>query len=103
MLTVERLQHVIAANPFSEAESDPKTLHCFFLSAAPDQPDMERLRLLKKDSERFELIDTVLYLHAPEGIGRSKLAAQVESAMGVPTTARNWRSVNKVRSLALDM
>jgi uncharacterized protein (DUF1697 family) len=47
----------------------------------------------KKESERFELIDSVFYLHAPEGVGRSKLAANAEKLLGVPMTDRNWRTV----------
>jgi uncharacterized protein (DUF1697 family) len=38
-------------------------------------------------------------LHAPDGIGRSKLAAKIEKTLGVPTTARNWNSVTKLLRL----
>src|SRR5262245_43995429 len=40
-------------------------------------------------SERFHLMDKVFYLHAPEGIGRSKLAANAEKLLGAPMTDRN--------------
>ncbi len=43
-----------------------------------------------------------LYLHAPDGIGRSKLAERVEKALGVPVTARNWRTVSTLRGMAAD-
>jgi uncharacterized protein (DUF1697 family) len=39
-------------------------------------------------------------LHAPDGIGRSRLAARVEQLLGVEATARNWRTVSKVAALA---
>ena len=42
----------------------------------------------------------MFYLHAPDGIGRSKLAANIEKVLGVPTTARNWRTVRKVMEMA---
>jgi uncharacterized protein (DUF1697 family) len=42
----------------------------------------------------------VFYLHAPEGIGRSKLAANTEKVLGVATTGRNWRTVRKVMAMA---
>ena len=103
VLTTDDLQNAIAANPFPDAENDPKTLHLFFLDSVPTQPNTDNLNVIKKDSERFELIGTVFYLHAPEGISRAKLAAKVEKAMGVPTTARNWRSANKVLALALSL
>jgi uncharacterized protein (DUF1697 family) len=45
-------------------------------------------------------MDQVFYLHAPAGIGRSKLAARVEQALGVAVTARNWRTVCKIMAMA---
>jgi uncharacterized protein (DUF1697 family) len=35
------------------------------------------------------------------GVGRSKLAARVEKALGVDATARNWRTVTAIRELAV--
>ena len=86
-------------NPFPEAESNPKALHLFFLAGEPDKPDTETLEQLKTDSERFKLSKSVFYLHAPDGIGRSKLAARVEKTLGIAVTARNWRSVCKIKEL----
>jgi len=37
----------------------------------------------RSPSERFHLGSRVFYLHAPDGIGRSKLATGVEKALGV--------------------
>jgi uncharacterized protein (DUF1697 family) len=103
ILSIQELREAIAANPFPEGESEPKTLHLFFLESAPTNPDMDRLQSLKTASEKFRLIDTVFYLYAPDGIGRSKLAANVEKAVGVAATARNWRSANKVMSMAAEL
>jgi uncharacterized protein (DUF1697 family) len=44
----------------------------------------------------------VFYLHAPDGIGRSKLASRVEKHLGVTATARNFRTVEKLMALALE-
>jgi uncharacterized protein (DUF1697 family) len=33
-------------------------------------------------------------------MGRSKLAANAEKLLGVPTTARNWRTVLRVMEMA---
>ncbi|TIT58732.1 MAG: DUF1697 domain-containing protein, partial [Mesorhizobium sp.] len=35
----------------------------------------------------------VLYLHAPEGLGKSVFANLIPRTLKVPGTARNWRSV----------
>jgi uncharacterized protein (DUF1697 family) len=97
------LDNAMALNPYPEAKADPKTLHLFFLASSPIEPDLQALCDLQRDSERFCLDGTVFYLHAPDGIGRSKLAAQVEKALGVPVTSRNWRSAAKIMDLAKEL
>ncbi len=81
-------------------ESEPKTLHLYFLAVTPERPDLDALERIKGERERFVLVDGVFYLHAPEGIGRSKLAANAEKLLGIPATARNWRTVGKVMEMA---
>lgn len=100
ILTLEALSKAIAENPFPDAVIDPSSLHLGFLSSSPKSPDMEKLAILRKDSERFLLTERVFYLHAPEGVGRSKLAANSEKLLGVPMTDRNWKTVCKVMEIA---
>jgi len=64
---------------------------------------MKALESLKSDSERFRLIGRVFYLHAPDGVGRSKLAAKAEKMLGVPMTDRNWRTVTTIQKLAQEL
>lgn len=66
LLKPDELEKAVKSNPFPEAELQPKSLHLFFLTSAP------------------------------EGIGKSKLAARVEKELGVAATARNWRTVIKI-------
>ncbi len=89
----------VGGNPFPEAESDPGTLHLGFLDSVPANPDLDTLEAVKAPSERFVLKGQAFYLHAPEGIGRSKLAATAERKLGVAMTDRNWRTVGKIASL----
>jgi uncharacterized protein (DUF1697 family) len=100
ILPLEALAGAVAGNPFPEAEADPASLHLGFLAAPPRNPDLVQLGRLKKDSERFHLTDAVFYLHAPEGVGRSKLAAGAERLLGVPMTDRNWRTVCTLMEMA---
>jgi uncharacterized protein (DUF1697 family) len=103
ILSMRELRDAIASNPFPDVEAEPKTLHLFFLASSPANPDMERLETVRADGEEFGLTDQVFYLFAPDGIGGSKLAVNVERAMGVPLTARNWRSVTKILSMAEEL
>jgi uncharacterized protein (DUF1697 family) len=99
LLGHQDLQDAVDANPFPKAVSDPKTLHFSFLATPAIQPDLKALDGMKTPSERFKLIDDVFYLHAPDGIGRSKLAANVEKCLGVVATGRNYRTVDKLLSM----
>lgn len=101
LLSQQPFLHALANNPFAEAESEPSTLHLWFLAEQAQNPDLERLNQLQKNSEAWHLTDNVFYLHAPEGIGRSKLAELIERCLGVPATARNWRTATKIRDLLL--
>ena len=99
-LSADRLQNAIESNPFPEAEAEPNTLQLFFFASAPAAPDIKSLTAAKSPSERFHLTDQVFYLHAPDGIGRSKLAANAERLLGVTVTARNLRTVQKLWEMA---
>lgn len=100
VLKLEEMERAIADNPFPEAEDAPGKLHLFFFESTPDKPDFSKIESVKKESEQFDIRGRVFYLNAPEGIGRSKLAANIEKYIGKPATARNWRSVQKIMKLA---
>ena len=97
LLSSKELQDVIKDNPFSTDVG--KALHFFFLDSQPKEPNLERLESLKVESEEFKMAKSVFYLYAPDGVGRSKLAAAVEKTIDVPVTARNWNTVSKLKSM----
>lgn len=99
VLSAADLDRAIAANPFPQAEADHKSLHFYFLTERARQPNIDALNELKSGKESFVLTERIFYLHAPDGIGKSKLAERVEKYLGVPATARNWQTVSKVRDL----
>jgi uncharacterized protein (DUF1697 family) len=100
VLSMKELSNAVAANPFPQAELDPKAVHLYFLSKLPPAPDLESLNRLRTGREAFELKGKVFYLHTPGGFGVSKLAARAERFLGIDATARNWRTVNKLIEMA---
>jgi len=100
LLQLDDFKNALLSNPYKETEIEPKTLHLYFLKSQPKNPDLKKLESLKQDNERFTLLNTVFYLHAPDGIGRSKLASHIEKTLGVAVTARNLSSVCKILALA---
>ena len=57
---------------------------------------LQALHALAAPDERFALSDEAFCLHAPSGIGRSRLAARAETLLGVPMTMRNQRVTEAV-------
>ena len=100
ILPSSELDKIVAENPFPEAISVPKSIHVYFLAHEPSTPDMTKLEEQRAETESYRLVGSVMYLHAPDGIGRSKLAAKMERLLGVPLTARNWRTVSKISEMA---
>jgi uncharacterized protein (DUF1697 family) len=100
VLSIGDFRSILGANPFPEAVGEPKSLHIWFLEEVPTEPDLAALDGLKSATESFVLSSTAFFLHAPDGVGRSKLAARVDKHLGVETTARNWRTANAVAKLA---
>lgn len=99
ILKSQAMQRAMAENPFPQAAADPKAVHLGFLSGPPESPNLKKLAELRKDGENFRLLDQVFYLYTPEGIGRSKLAANAEKLLGVAMTSRNWQTVGAIRDL----
>jgi uncharacterized protein (DUF1697 family) len=103
LLSQNELQVIIAQNPYPKAIAKPQTLHLFFLESQPGKPDFKALDLAKSSTESYRLIDRVFYLHARDGVGRSKLAATAEKRLGVIATARNYRTVQKLMTLVAEV
>ncbi|MEZ5324434.1 MAG: DUF1697 domain-containing protein [Verrucomicrobiales bacterium] len=99
LLTAGEFLGAKACSPFSKAVAEPKTLHFFFLESEAKTPDIQSIAELAAPTETFQLTGRVFYLHAPDGIGRSKLAANVERKLGVAATARNYATVEKISEM----
>ncbi|MFJ7131311.1 DUF1697 domain-containing protein [Streptomyces fungicidicus] len=96
------LKGIVEACPFPAAELEPKQLHVTYFSApvTPERfTEVDRAAYLPED---FRLGDRALYLYAPDGLGRSKLAEQLSKPRvnkGVVATSRNWNTVRKLAEL----
>ncbi|MGH8793790.1 MAG: DUF1697 domain-containing protein [Stackebrandtia sp.] len=95
------LDQIAAANPFAERDLDPSKLLVSFLSEAPGADVAARLVVPEGLPEEMVLKGRELYIHYPNGAGRSKLSpAFFDGRLGdIRATARNWRTVEKLREL----
>lgn len=103
IIAAERLARALADNPFPNAETEPKTLHLYFLTEPAANPDLDGLEARRAENEAWQLGDGVFYLHAPGGIWKSKLAANAEKLLGVEATARNWRTCAKLLEMTNEL
>ena len=91
VLTRDELAKAIDKNPFPK-EKNPKAVHASFLLDDPPKDAVTR-----DGSDETKVVGKVLYLHTPDGYGRSDLAAK--TMRKVPGTARNWGTVTKLLEL----
>lgn len=99
-LTPVQLRTALEGNPYAGVESALKTVHLFFMVDAGAAVDTDRINTFKAASEDITVTKGVIYLHAPDGVGRSKLVAKIDSCIDTPITARNLNSVTKILALA---
>jgi len=97
-------EKLMSGNPYpGEAAADPTKVHAAICEGTPDSTRLAALLEKTGGRERFEARPGVLYLHAPDGIGRSKFAAGMERACGVPASARNWRTIEALAALVREV
>ncbi|MFD3926755.1 DUF1697 domain-containing protein [Streptomyces sp. NPDC058614] len=88
--------------PFPAAELEAKQLHATYFSTPVDAERFASVDQAAFLPEEFRLGDRVLYLYAPDGLGRSKLAEALSKPRllkGVTATTRNWNTVVKLEEL----
>lgn len=95
--TVRDLERVAGANPFLAEGADIARLAVGFLLDEPAPSRLDDLPPQPPGPEEFRLVGGEVYLHYPDGMGKSKLTtAWFDRALGTTMTARNWRTVNKL-------
>ncbi len=99
LLTDKAWRLVLSSNPYADYKGN--TVHFYFCQKKP-RLEQELISKYQNESESYVLTGKVFYLHAPNGIGRSKLVANIEKCLGVAATGRNLNTVNKLKVLLED-
>jgi len=112
VLSRAELEQAVRNNPYP-GEQNPRALHAVFLAGEPAPERQQAVAAAQqaaaekgsRDTARY--VGRVLYLHTPDGFGRSELAARLARgsgplAPGETATARNWATVTKLLALAAE-
>lgn len=96
-LTVSDFASVVNNNPYKEQEG--KLVHFYFCENAIAL-NLEKMNHWISSTEKYQVINNVFYLFAPEGIGRSKLVANIGACLQQSGTGRNLNTINKIKQLS---
>ena len=94
------IERVIKNNPFDGQFDSHKEMHVLFLK--DEMPPEKREQLLESalEGERYEVKGREIYCHLPTGVANSLMTKGFfEKKPKVSTTARNWRTVEKLAEL----
>jgi uncharacterized protein (DUF1697 family) len=101
VLSAAELARVAHENPLvKEKGIDAAKLHVTFLDGPPPAAGLKKMEAVPSGRDRFIACGTTIYLHCPDGYGRSKLTNNVfERALKVGATTRNWKTVTTLVAL----
>ena len=91
---------ILKNNPFDGEFESHKEMHVLFMK--DEMPKEIQAQLLEKqtENERFAVHGREIYCHLRLGVADSLLGKGfIEKKLKVPTTARNWRTVQKLAEL----
>jgi uncharacterized protein (DUF1697 family) len=113
VLSRDELAKILGDNPYPE-ETNPKLVHVVFLNATPPEELLARIAAaesaaaVKGSHDTITAVGHALFLHTPDGFGKSELAQSLfriisapakQRKEGVAATARNWATATKLLSL----
>ncbi len=101
VLSREELEQVVARNPWPD-ERDGKHLHVVFTAGEPDADVVAAAQEKAAGGDEARIVGGTLYMHTPNGLGRSKLAAELSRRGPKDGTARNWTTVTKLLAMLSD-
>lgn len=95
--TAAELAGVAGYSPFPEGEVESNRLYIGFLQSSPGDEALSRLAALHTPLDEFHVHGRELYWLCRTTMGQSAVSgAQIERALGLPTTLRNVTTVRKL-------
>ena len=88
------------SNPYFSKDADPARLVVMFLDRQPSAAEIATLDPARSPPDEFSVRGREIYIHCPNGIGRTKLTNQwFDSRLKAVSTGRNWNTVIKLLAM----
>jgi uncharacterized protein (DUF1697 family) len=98
--TPAQLKKILVENPYPDG--NPSQVTVAFLTRMPARDAKDKVAAVAADYEPFTFAGQQVYVNYSHGLGRSKLAERFSDIIGVSSTVRNIRTVEKVLALCGD-
>ena len=95
--TSAQLKKILAENPYPDG--NPSQVTVAFLTKPPADDAKDKVAAVAADHEPFTFAGQQVYVNYTQGLGRSKLAERFSAIIGVSSTIRTIRTVEKVLAL----
>lgn len=104
--TATELERIIRGCPFSQEEiaaaesanTEGESLYVSLLTETPPAERKESLNTYRSTEDEFQIKDRDVYLLLRHSIRNSKLANNLQK-LEVPSTTRNWKTMNKLYTI----
>ncbi|UOB19300.1 DUF1697 domain-containing protein [Abyssalbus ytuae] len=103
VLTKQKFEAIFNKNPYlSQKQNEQEKLYCTLFFQTPEKEKLDLLKLINTDGDEFIEGDNCLYFYYNNGYGKSKINNPViENKIKVLATTRNWKTMTKLREMAL--
>ena len=103
--SASEFEQIVKSSPFTELDlvEEGTRVMVTFLASPPSTESVAKLMTYVKEPERLIIVRREVYLHCPNGYGKTKLSnVFIENKLKVKATTRNWKSVTKLHELGRD-
>jgi uncharacterized protein (DUF1697 family) len=100
--TLPEMNTIISSNPYlTEPDFDPAKMAVIFLHDKITDSQIQKVADVSYPPDKFKILGNEIYTFCPNGFGRTKIYTNFfENKMKVTGTARNWKTITTLISLA---
>jgi uncharacterized protein (DUF1697 family) len=99
--TAEEWTEIIAKSPFwKEKDVDIEKLHLTILKQIPSNESLMKIKEMKFQPDRFEIMERDVFVYCENGYGRTKITNDFfEKKLKISASTRNWKTVIKLHEM----